>query len=91
MAECKSYRQNLKFNDQEISTKVTQTNNDKLSYDDCERMKAFLSCPTRDINKYSNLVQEFKKMFEHIDRHAMKQHLQNVKIDQFAKNGNPRI
>ena len=54
MTECKSYWENLKFND----------------HDDYERVKACLSCPIRDINKYSDLVQEFKKMFEHIDRHT---------------------
>ena len=70
MAECKAYWENVKFNDHEISTKVIQTNNNKLIYDNYERVKAFLSCPIRDIHKYSDLAQEFKKMFEHIDRHV---------------------
>ena len=70
MAECKSYLENLKFNEHEISTKVIQTNNDKLIYDEYQRVKVFLSCPIRNTHKYSDLVQEFKKMFEHIDRHA---------------------
>ena len=70
MAECKAYWENLKFNDNEITTKVIQTNNNKLICDNYERVKAFLSRPIRDIHKYSDLAQEFKKMFEHIDRHA---------------------
>ena len=70
MAECKMYWKNLKLNDHEISTKVIQTNNDKLIDDDYGRMRAFLSCPIRDIHKYCDLEQEFKKMFDDIDRHA---------------------
>ena len=70
MAEYKSYWENLKSNDHEISTKAIPTNNDKLVYDDYERVKVFLSCPILDIYKYSDFVQEFKKIFEHIDRHA---------------------
>ena len=53
MAECKSYWENLKFNDQRKSY--------KLIYDDNEKVKAFLSCPILDI-QYSDLVHEFKKI-----------------------------
>ena len=70
MAEYKLYWKNLKLNDHERSTKVIRTNNDKLIDDDYERVRAFLSCPIRDIHKCSDLEQEFKKIFSHIDRHA---------------------
>ena len=38
-----------------------QTNNNKLIYDDYEKVKASLSCPILDI-QYSDLVHEFKKI-----------------------------
>ena len=70
MIDLKSYWEGACFDGHDVYTKITKTNSDQLLYNDYETVKTFLKCPIRDLHKFSNLVIEYKYMFEHIDRHA---------------------
>ena len=38
-------------------------------YEDYENIKLLLNAPLKDVHKFSALVDEYKKMFKHLDRH----------------------
>ena len=69
MSTCSAHWKNTTFDNFPINVHIVKCNQDELLFNDYEEVKKFLSCPLRDLHKYSKLNKEFQEMLNHIDRH----------------------
>ena len=69
MSTCSAHWKNITFDNFPINVHIVKCNQDELLFNDYEEVKKFLSCPLRDLHKYSKLNKEFQEMLNHIDRH----------------------
>ena len=59
----------MAFDNFPINVHILKCNQEEFLFNDYEEVKKFLSCPLRDLHKYSKLNKEFQEMLNHIDRH----------------------
>ena len=59
----------MAFDNFPINVHILKCNQEEFLFNDYEEVKKFLSCPLRDLHKYSKLKKAFQEMLNHIDRH----------------------
>ena len=69
MQSCADHWKDLTFDGFPVNATVVKCNEDELKFKDYETIKEFLSCPLRDLHKFSQLKKEFDEMLKHVDRH----------------------
>lgn len=63
------YWQHFTFDGFPVKTLPILVNKDTLLYEDYDRVKASLECPLRSLHEYKDILDEFKEMNPHMDRH----------------------
>ena len=61
--------QGAKFDTFPVISHPVLCGEDNILYDDYDTVKAFLSCPIRDIHKHGSIKNEYVAMHQHLDRH----------------------
>ena len=69
LKEVAGHWQGMYFAEHDVTVHVVNCGEDELTFDDYERVKAFLKIALRDAHQYADLRKEFMEMFSHIDRH----------------------
>ena len=69
MSTCSAHWKNITFENFPINVHIVKCNQDERLFNDYEEIKKFLSCPLRDLHKYSKRNKELQEMLNHIDRH----------------------
>ena len=60
---------NTTFDGFPVDVTTIKCGEDKLLYDDYEKLKKFLKSPLREIHEYSYIRKEYESMFKHLDRY----------------------
>ena len=63
------YWKNSPFDGFTISIKKINCGEDKLLWDDYNKVKEFFKAPVRELHTFSSLIDECMTMFQHVDRH----------------------
>ena len=69
MSTCSANWKNMTFDNFPINVPIVKCNQDKVLFNDYEEVKKFLSCPLRDLHKYSKFNKEFQEMLNDIGPH----------------------
>lgn len=69
LTDLECYWQDTKFDNFDVVTERIPCGDDPLKWDDLENVKRFFKAPLRDIHQFSELSNECKRMFRHLDRH----------------------
>ena len=68
-AICHQHWNGLTFDGFPVDTLPILVKEDTLLYDDYDRVKACLRCPLRSLHEFKDILDEFKEMHQHMDRH----------------------